>query len=206
MKKCYPLVMKGFSSLSNCFFYQVKPVFKKHFLPVSFPAVDPSVGLEPHRSLLGRGPRPSFSAVLLLLGFQHLRLHDIFIILKSAGVRINNWIIAGLRLTLLFILLSLVSPYMCVAQVRVWGCISVCSQSNLCTWDAWALERVWQCHADLGHAVAFQQCVSCNLLPALQSGKRKSSRAGHHQPGGRGPDVRETIQAPNNTLLGYTIP
>lgn len=53
---------------------------------------------------------------------------------------------------------------------------------NQSTWDAWALERVGEGHADLGHAVALQQRVPCNLLPALQSGKRESSRARNHQP------------------------
>lgn len=64
---------------------------------------------------------------------------------------------------------------------------SVCghSQSNLGTWDAWALQRIGKCHSNLSHAVAFQQRVACNLLPALQGWKRESSRAWNHQSGGR---------------------
>lgn len=85
------------------------------------------------------------------------------------------------------------------------GCVSVSSQSNLSTWDAWAVERVGQCHADLGHAITFQQCVSCNLLPALQRGKRESSRARNHQPGGRGTDVRETLYYAIETLRNMSI-
>lgn len=63
--------------------------------------------------------------------------------------------------------------------------LHVCSQSNFCTWDAWALKRVGKRHTNLSHAVTFQQRVTSNLLPAQQCGKRESSRARNHQSGGR---------------------
>lgn len=63
--------------------------------------------------------------------------------------------------------------------------LHVCSQSNFCTWDTWALKRVGKCHTNLSHAVTFQQRVTSNLLPAQQCGKRESSRARNHQSGGR---------------------
>ena len=68
------------------------------------------------------------------------------------------------------------------------------SASKLCTWYTGTLERVGKGHADFGHAVAFKQRVSRNLLPALQSGERESSRARDHQPGGRRRDVKENTK------------
>lgn len=70
----------------------------------------------------------------------------------------------------------------------------------VCTWDTWALEGVGKCHANLSHAVTFQQRVSRNLLPALQGGKRQSSRARNHQPEGRQTGLRESTAGSQSNI------
>ena len=52
-------------------------------------------------------------------------------------------------------------------------------------------ERVRQCHADLGHAVAFEQGVAGDLAPPLERRHGKGGRARYHEAGaGRSRDQR----------------
>lgn len=47
-----------------------------------------------------------------------------------------------------------------------------------------AVQRVGERHADLGHAVALQQYVRGDLVPAIQNRLGKGGRTGDHQPAG----------------------
>lgn len=62
-------------------------------------------------------------------------------------------------------------------------CVCVCAP----TWDAGSVEGIGESHAHLGHTVALQECVSGDLLPALEGGLGEGGRARYHQPG-NGPE------------------